>query len=201
MQRYKCIHCTSSIACTTQVSSGEPNRRRRILCTKCKRVADKYALGSLSFIPDLLLFKSEAFIHLLYNRNTLPFYLLIFLRAASISIDILCPLFIGSVSFSYFYTFRGSISFFLLLSEAFFIPIVFGRLGYTFRLFNACTLLSSISICKAILLLSSSALHPYLIDIFVSLLVSRAVYYIHPIFFLPALFLISSMRLYAFSCA
>ncbi|EIJ93841.1 uncharacterized protein NEPG_01413 [Nematocida parisii ERTm1] len=79
-----CTHCNHRLAHTTKISEGSDNHRHT-LCPKCTNIADEYALSQRKLPGDLLLFKQEAFSHLVFNagyfkmKNTLFIRLVIFL--------------------------------------------------------------------------------------------------------------------------
>ncbi|KAI5190949.1 hypothetical protein NEMIN01_1282 [Nematocida minor] len=74
----KCIHCNEPVENTVKTSEGSTGVRHA-LCPVCKKVADVYAICQKELLKDLLLFKPEAFTHLVFNAtytNTLNVLLL-----------------------------------------------------------------------------------------------------------------------------
>ncbi|KAI5187112.1 hypothetical protein NEHOM01_1943 [Nematocida homosporus] len=67
---HKCVHCQTSISTLTEPSLANSKTTRSSLCMACKQVADPYIFNQLKFLQDLLLFKPEAFRHLVFNTSS-----------------------------------------------------------------------------------------------------------------------------------
>ncbi|KAI5191145.1 hypothetical protein NECID01_1314 [Nematocida sp. AWRm77] len=89
MQRiYKCTRCHKQVSSLVQLSSGSASTLRHALCPHCKQVSDPYAISQSMLVWDLLLFKTEPFIHMAHNTNwslSLPYLALyrVFLMCVS----------------------------------------------------------------------------------------------------------------------
>lgn len=89
MQRI-CTHCQREVSSLVQISAGNTKVLRHSLCAHCKNISDKYAISHHGFFTDLLLFKTEAFIHILFNAPWKPSWLLLtVLRLGTMAVDAL----------------------------------------------------------------------------------------------------------------
>ncbi|KAI5161296.1 hypothetical protein NEAUS03_1566 [Nematocida ausubeli] len=64
----RCTHCRHKIQQIVKLSEGT-NNLRHALCPNCNNIADKYAISKCTLYSDLFLFKTEAYMHLVFNSK------------------------------------------------------------------------------------------------------------------------------------
>lgn len=165
----KCVHCHVWIETTVKISEGGTNLRH-VLCPKCKKVADTYAIYQNSLPKDLLLFKPEAFMHLVFNSTCKSTGYLI---AARIFLALVNT--VDRVSTFCFKSVLRAVAFQVV--EIFLLSTVLQRFLHYRRILYITTALSMLSIFKIFIFFSNTNIqHSYyqMCNIITLLMISKA---------------------------
>lgn len=166
----RCTHCHSPVKQIVKVSEGS-TFIRHALCPFCSRVADEYAIYKKRLFKDLLLFRPEPFIHLVFNSSYNNTHKIVIIRALFILINTLDRI-EDTVSILDIFI---SISYQLV--EISFLCICFYRSIQISKILYITTILSGISILKIFISLSTlsiSNLYYQMCNILILLMTAKA---------------------------
>ncbi|KAI5135829.1 hypothetical protein NEAUS05_1515 [Nematocida ausubeli] len=84
----RCTNCRHKIQQIVKLSEGS-NNLRHALCPNCNNIADKYAISRCTLYSDLFLFKTEAYMHLVFNSQGSHLERVLFIRMIILLINTL----------------------------------------------------------------------------------------------------------------